>query len=110
MTYMNESGRAVRSLLDYFRLAPGDVLVIHDDIDLPFGRLRLQVGGGSGGNNGVRSIESSLGTKDFSRLMLGVGRPPGRMDASMPLPVAKACPVVPRRSCDTIARATPSTP
>jgi PTH1 family peptidyl-tRNA hydrolase len=80
MTYMNESGRAVRSLLDYFRLAPGDVLVIHDDIDLPFGRLRLQVGGGSGGNNGVRSIETSLGTKEFSRLKLGVGRPPGRMD------------------------------
>ena len=77
MTYMNESGRAVRSLLDYFRLAPEDVLVIHDDIDLPFGRLRLQVGGGSGGNNGVRSIETSLGTKEFSRLKLGVGRPPG---------------------------------
>lgn len=80
MTYMNESGRAVRSLLDYFRLAPEDVLVIHDDIDLPFGRLRLQVGGGSGGNNGVRSIERSLGTKEFSRLKFGVGRPPGRMD------------------------------
>jgi PTH1 family peptidyl-tRNA hydrolase len=80
MTYMNESGRAVRSLLDYFRLAPEDILVIHDDIDLPFGRLRLQVGGGSGGHNGLRSIESALGTKEFSRLKLGVGRPPGPMD------------------------------
>ncbi|MGH8950607.1 MAG: aminoacyl-tRNA hydrolase [Acidimicrobiia bacterium] len=82
MTYMNESGRAVRSLLDYFDLSPASVLVVHDDIDLPFGRLRLQVGGGSGGNNGVRSIESALGTKDFNRLKLGVGRPPGQMDAA----------------------------
>lgn len=80
MTFMNESGGAVRTVLDYFGLAPGAILVVHDDIDLPFGRLRLQVGGGSGGNNGVRSIESALGTKDFNRLKLGVGRPPGRMD------------------------------
>jgi len=64
---MNESGRAVRALLDYFGLVPEDVLVIHDDIDLPFGRLRIQVAGGSGGNNGVRSIETALGTKEFSQ-------------------------------------------
>jgi PTH1 family peptidyl-tRNA hydrolase len=80
LTYMNESGRAVRSLLDYFGLSPQSILVIHDDIDLPFGRLRLQVGGGTGGNNGVRSIASALGTRDFSRLKIGVGRPPGQMD------------------------------
>jgi PTH1 family peptidyl-tRNA hydrolase len=80
LTYMNDSGRAVRSMIDYFRVPPQDVLVVHDDIDLAFGRLRLQVGGGSGGNNGVRSIESALGTKEFSRLKLGVGRPPGDMD------------------------------
>jgi PTH1 family peptidyl-tRNA hydrolase len=80
MTYMNESGRAVRSLLDYFGLAIDSILVLHDDIDLPFGRLRLQVGGGSGGHNGVRSLEGALGSKDFSRLKLGVGRPPGHMD------------------------------
>jgi PTH1 family peptidyl-tRNA hydrolase len=80
MTYMNESGRAVRALLDYFGLVPEDVLVIHDDIDLPFGRLRIQVAGGSGGNNGVRSIETALATKEFSRLKFGVGRPPGQMD------------------------------
>jgi PTH1 family peptidyl-tRNA hydrolase len=80
ITYMNESGRAVRALLDYFGLTPQGILVIHDDIDLPFGRLRLQVGGGTGGNNGVRSIESTLGTRDFSRLKIGVGRPPGQMD------------------------------
>jgi PTH1 family peptidyl-tRNA hydrolase len=80
MTYMNESGRSVRALLDYFGLSPQSIVVLHDDIDLPFGRLRLQVGGSSGGNNGVRSIESALGTRDFSRLKIGVGRPPGQMD------------------------------
>lgn len=79
-TYMNESGKAVRSLLEYFGVPPQDLLVIHDDIDLPFGRLRLQVDGGSGGNNGVRSIEAALGTREFNRLKFGVGRPPGRMD------------------------------
>jgi PTH1 family peptidyl-tRNA hydrolase len=80
MTFMNHSGQSVRALTDYFGLSPENVLVIHDDIDMPFGRLRLQVGGGSGGNNGVRSIETALGTKEFSRLKLGVGRPPGQMD------------------------------
>ncbi len=80
MTFMNESGGAVRSVLDYFGMAPSNLLVVHDDIDLAFGRLKLQVGGGSGGNNGIRSIESALGTKEFSRLKFGVGRPPGRMD------------------------------
>lgn len=79
-TFMNESGRTVRSALDYYKVAPSDVLVIHDDIDLPFGRLRLQVGGGSGGHNGIRSVESALGTKEFSRLKIGVGRPPGSQD------------------------------
>ena len=78
-TFMNESGSAVVSLLSYFKADVGDLLVIHDDIDLPFGRLRIQVGGGSGGHNGVRSLERSLGTKEFSRLKVGVGRPPGSM-------------------------------
>jgi PTH1 family peptidyl-tRNA hydrolase len=80
LTYMNDSGRAVRSVLDYFGVSPVALLVVHDDIDLPFGRLKIQVGGGSGGNNGVRSIETALGTSEFSRLKLGVGRPPGSMD------------------------------
>lgn len=80
VTYMNESGRAVRAALDYWKVPPSDLLVIHDDIDLPFGRLRIQVGGGAGGHNGIRSLESSLGTRDFSRLKFGVGRPPGQMD------------------------------
>jgi PTH1 family peptidyl-tRNA hydrolase len=78
--YMNESGRVVRAALDYYKLATEDLLVVHDDIDLPFGRLRLQVAGGSGGHNGVRSVESALGAKEFSRLKVGVGRPPGSHD------------------------------
>lgn len=79
-TFMNESGAAVRAALVYHKVLPADLLVIHDDIDLAFGRLRLQVAGGSGGHNGVRSVENSLGTKEFSRLKFGVGRPPGSMD------------------------------
>ncbi|MEE9533026.1 MAG: aminoacyl-tRNA hydrolase [Acidimicrobiia bacterium] len=79
-TYMNESGGAVKAVMAYYKVASGDLLVIHDDIDLAFGRLRIQVAGGSGGHNGIRSVEESLGTKEFSRLKIGVGRPPGSMD------------------------------
>ena len=78
--FMNRSGGPVRAILDYHKVAPADLLVLHDDIDLPFGRLRLQVAGGSGGHNGVRSVTEALGTADFSRLKIGVGRPPGEMD------------------------------
>lgn len=79
-TFMNESGRVVRSVLDYYHIDPSDLLVVHDDIDLPFGRLRVQVDGGSGGHNGIRSLEKALGGKEFSRLKVGVGRPPGPQD------------------------------
>jgi peptidyl-tRNA hydrolase, PTH1 family len=79
-TYMNHSGQAVQAVLRYFKAEPTDLLVFHDDIDLPFARLRVQEGGGTGGHNGLRSIEGSLGTRDFWRLKIGVGRPPGRMD------------------------------
>lgn len=79
-TFMNESGAAVRSALDYYGIDHAGMLVVHDDIDLPFGRLRIQVGGGSGGHNGIRSLERALGTKEFSRLKAGVGRPPGSQD------------------------------
>jgi PTH1 family peptidyl-tRNA hydrolase len=77
---MNVSGPPVRGLIGYYKVAPEELLVIHDDIDLPFGRLRLRSGRGHGGHNGVRSIAGSLGTADFWRLKLGIGRPPGRMD------------------------------
>lgn len=82
LTFMNDSGRAVRALMAYFKASPSDLLVLHDDIDLAFGRLRLQVGGGSGGHNGIKSLEQHLATKDFSRLKIGVGRPPGSREAA----------------------------
>ncbi len=79
-TFMNESGQAVAPLVRYFKTPPDQLLVIHDDIDLPFAKLRVQQGRGAGGNNGVRSIIASLRTQDFWRLKCGVGRPPGRQD------------------------------
>lgn len=80
MSYMNESGGPVKAALAYHKTELADMLAIHDDIDLEFGRLRLQVGGGTGGHNGIKSMERSLGTREFSRLKMGVGRPPGRQD------------------------------
>lgn len=79
-SYMNESGTSARAAAVYCRVEPDRILVLHDDIDLAFGRMRLQVGGGSGGHNGIRSLEKSFGTREFPRLKLGVGRPPGSMD------------------------------
>jgi peptidyl-tRNA hydrolase, PTH1 family len=78
--FMNDSGRAVRSLQSYYKVGSENLLVLHDDIDLAFGRLRVQKAGGNGGHNGIRSLEQHLGTKDFWRLKLGVGRPPGNQD------------------------------
>jgi peptidyl-tRNA hydrolase, PTH1 family len=80
LSFMNESGGPVSATLRYLKADVADLLVVHDDIDLDFGRLRLQVGGGSGGHNGIRSLEKSLATKEFSRLKVGVGRPPGSQD------------------------------
>ena len=80
LTSMNVCGPAVRAALDYHKARPSDLLVIHDDIDLPFARLRLHEGRGHGGHNGVRSVIAALGTPGFWRLKVGVGRPPGRMD------------------------------
>lgn len=80
MSFMNESGGPVSATLRYLKADLADLLVVHDDIDLDFGRLRIQIGGGSGGHNGIRSLEKSLGTREFSRLKVGVGRPPGRQD------------------------------
>ncbi|MEM7124875.1 MAG: aminoacyl-tRNA hydrolase [Chloroflexota bacterium] len=79
-TYMNNSGEAVVALAGYYNVEPANILVIHDDMDLPTGKLRLRPGGGAGGQNGVRSIINRLSTKDFPRLRIGIGRPPGRMD------------------------------
>ena len=77
---MNHAGQAVAPLARYYRTDGDRLLVIHDDIDLPFAKLRVQASGGAGGHNGVRSVASSLGSPDFWRLKVGVGRPPGRQE------------------------------
>lgn len=77
---MNVSGGPVKSVLKYFKEPAAELLVVHDDIDLAFARLRLQTGRGAGGHNGIRSIAQALGTREFARLKVGVGRPPGQMD------------------------------
>ncbi|HZG91208.1 MAG TPA: aminoacyl-tRNA hydrolase [Pseudonocardia sp.] len=79
-TYMNVSGGPVAGLLRYFSVAPQDLVVVHDELDLGFGVIRLKLGGGEGGHNGLRSISQSLGTKDYLRVRFGIGRPPGRQD------------------------------
>jgi PTH1 family peptidyl-tRNA hydrolase len=81
-SYMNVSGGPVAGLVRFFRVPPERLLVVHDELDIPFGDLRLKRDGGEGGHNGLRSVSASLGTKDYCRLRFGVGRPPGRMDAA----------------------------
>jgi len=76
-TYVNSSGKAIRAWVNR-GFSPREMLVVHDDIDLPFGVVRLKFGGGSGGHKGLRSIMEEIGTGDFARLRIGVGRPPGR--------------------------------
>ena len=79
-TYMNVSGGPVAGLVRYYGVDPEDLVVVHDDLDLGFGVVRLKRGGGEGGHNGLRSISASLGTKDYLRVRFGIGRPPGRQD------------------------------
>jgi PTH1 family peptidyl-tRNA hydrolase len=78
--FMNESGATVASLLAYQGVDLDRLVIIHDDLDLPSGVIRLKRGGGEGGHNGLRSVSSSLGTNDYLRVRIGIGRPPGRMD------------------------------
>lgn len=75
-TYMNNSGDAVQGALKFYRETPGNLIVLHDELELPFGEVRLKFGGGHKGNNGIRSIIQHSGTADFFRIRLGVGRPP----------------------------------
>ena len=81
-SYMNLSGGPVCGLARYFSVPPERLLAVHDELDLPFGALRLKLGGGDNGHNGLKSIRASLGTGDYYRLRFGIGRPPGRMDAA----------------------------
>jgi PTH1 family peptidyl-tRNA hydrolase len=79
---MNESGGPVAGLVQYYDVPAERLLVVHDELDLPFAALRLKLGGGDNGHNGLRSLRRSLGTGEFHRVRFGVGRPPGRMDAA----------------------------
>jgi PTH1 family peptidyl-tRNA hydrolase len=79
-SYMNESGGPVRGLLDYHSIPLEDLVVIHDELDIPFASIRLKRGGGEGGHNGLRSITRSTGSKEYLRVRVGIGRPPGRQD------------------------------
>ncbi len=79
-TFMNETGWAVTRLLAYYKLEPPQMIVVHDELDIDVGQLRVKFGGGDNGHNGLRSIRAALGTGDFYRVRIGVGRPPGRQD------------------------------
>ena len=82
LTFMNESGGPVAGLLSFYKVPVENLVVIHDDLDIPFSGLRLKLGGGEGGHNGLRSVTKSVGTRDYLRVRVGIGRPPGRMDAA----------------------------
>lgn len=107
-SFMNLSGSPVISLLDYYDIAPENLIVIHDDLDLPFATLKLKRGGGEGGHNGLKSISQHLGTRDYIRLRCGIGRPPGRQDpaAFVLKPFAKAesgeLPLIIARAADAV--------
>jgi PTH1 family peptidyl-tRNA hydrolase len=80
MSYMNLSGRPVATLRDFYKIPADRVIIVHDDLDIPFGAIRLKLGGGDNGHNGLRSVTAALATRDYYRVRLGIGRPPGRMD------------------------------
>lgn len=80
-TYMNHSGEAVGAIKEYFKIDMEDIIVIHDDLDLPFGTVKFKVGGGHGGHNGLRSIDSHIG-KDYIRVRIGIGKPANKEDVA----------------------------
>ena len=82
MSYMNVSGGPVAALANFYGIEPDHVVAVHDEIDIPFNTVKLKCGGGEGGHNGLRDISKVLGTKDYLRVRVGVGRPPGRMDTA----------------------------
>ncbi|MBT2248559.1 aminoacyl-tRNA hydrolase [Arthrobacter sp. BHU FT2] len=82
MTYMNVSGGPVSALANFYGISPDRVVAVHDEIDIPFNTVKLKTGGGEGGHNGLRDISKALATKDYLRVRVGVGRPPGRMDTA----------------------------
>ncbi len=81
-TYMNVSGAPVAALMRFYKVLPENLLVVHDELDIPFDSIKLKSGGGHGGHNGVRDIAAAIGTPDFVRVRVGIGRPPGRQPAA----------------------------
>ena len=81
-TYMNVSGGPVSGLAKYYGVAPENIIVIHDELDIPFATIKAKIGGGEGGHNGLKDITKALGTKDYIRVRAGIGRPPGRMEVA----------------------------
>jgi PTH1 family peptidyl-tRNA hydrolase len=79
-SYMNESGGPAAAVLAFYKVPPERLVVVHDELDLPLGAIRLKQGGGHGGHNGLRSLDRSLGTREYLRVRVGIGRPPGRQD------------------------------
>ena len=82
-SYMNLSGKPVAALTAFYKVPADRLVVVHDELDIGFGTLRLKLGGGDNGHNGLRSITAALGTRDYYRVRFGIGRPPGRMDPSV---------------------------
>jgi PTH1 family peptidyl-tRNA hydrolase len=82
MTFMNVSGAPVAQLARFYKIDPENIVVVHDELDIPFDSIKLKRGGGHGGHNGVRDIATALGTPEFVRVRVGIGRPPGRQDAA----------------------------
>jgi PTH1 family peptidyl-tRNA hydrolase len=80
LSFMNLSGGAVAALRGFYKIPVGHIVVIHDELDVDFGAIRLKTGGGDNGHNGLRSVTAALGTRDYHRVRVGIGRPPGRMD------------------------------
>jgi PTH1 family peptidyl-tRNA hydrolase len=107
-TFMNESGGPVAKLLGYYKIDPGQLVVVHDEIDLEPGQLRVKFGGGDNGHNGLRSIRGSIGTGDFYRVRIGVGRPPGRQEpadfvlSNFPASAREAVAVEVNRAADAV--------
>ncbi|HEY3530072.1 MAG TPA: aminoacyl-tRNA hydrolase [Nocardioides sp.] len=81
-SYMNEVGGSVKQLAAFYKVPPERIVAVHDELDLPFDTMRVKLGGGDNGHNGLRSLRSALGTGDFHRVRIGVGRPPGRQDVA----------------------------
>jgi peptidyl-tRNA hydrolase, PTH1 family len=79
-SFMNLAGQPLAAVAGYYKIPPDQIAVVHDELDLPFGTIRLKLGGGDGGHNGLRSLTRALGTRDYYRVRVGIGRPPGRQD------------------------------